>query len=216
MPGLDPGIHRAGRVRADGPRIKSGGDARRRRGVVVKPTEIVLSREIGGTSVEVLVADITTLEVDAIVNAANRSLLGGGGVDGAIHRAAGPRLLDECRTLGGCATGDAKITAGYDLPARHVIHTVGPVWGGDEARNDRLLAACYANSLALADGAGLRSIAFPAISTGVYGFPPDRAAAIAVRTSLEAISSNTLEKLIFCCFSNDSARLHAAAIEAQA
>ncbi|WP_309394004.1 O-acetyl-ADP-ribose deacetylase [Chelatococcus sambhunathii] len=184
--------------------------------MVVKPTEIVLSREIGGTSVEVLVADITTLEVDAIVNAANRSLLGGGGVDGAIHRAAGPRLLDECRTLGGCATGDAKITAGYDLPARHVIHTVGPVWGGDEARNDRLLAACYANSLALADGAGLRSIAFPAISTGVYGFPPDRAAAIAVRTSLEAISSNTLEKLIFCCFSNDSARLHAAAIEAQA
>lgn len=184
--------------------------------MVVKPTKIVLSRKIGGTSVEVLVADITTLEVDAIVNAANRSLLGGGGVDGAIHRAAGPRLLDECRTLGGCATGDAKITAGYDLPARHVIHTVGPVWGGDEAENDRLLAACYATSLRLADDAGLRSIAFPAISTGVYGFPPDRAAAIAVRTSLEAISSNTLEKLIFCCFSDDSARLHAAAIEAQA
>jgi O-acetyl-ADP-ribose deacetylase (regulator of RNase III) len=158
---------------------------------------------------QVVVADITTLDVDAIVNAANTTLLGGGGVDGAIHRAAGPELLAECRRLGGCNTGEAKITRGYRLKARHVIHTVGPVWGAEGGQEDRLLAACYVQSLALARTHGLVSIAFPAISTGVYGFPADRAAGIAVRTLAEQLAGDRhFSRVVLCCFAPESARLH--------
>jgi O-acetyl-ADP-ribose deacetylase (regulator of RNase III) len=164
---------------------------------------------------QVVVADITTLSVDAIVNAANPSLRGGGGVDGAIHRTAGPELLAECRTLGGCRTGEAKITGGYRLKARHVIHTVGPVWQGGGADEDRLLAACYASALALAKAHGVRTIAFPAISTGVYGFPPERAAGIAVRTVAEGLAGDDhFTQVVLCCFSPASARHHEEAMRA--
>jgi O-acetyl-ADP-ribose deacetylase (regulator of RNase III) len=167
------------------------------------------ARLVGEARLEVIVADITTLSVDAIVNAANTSLLGGGGVDGAIHRAAGPELVAECRTLNGCATGDAKITRGYRLPAKHVIHAVGPVWHGGNHGEDGLLASCYASAIRLCQAGGLVSIAFPAISTGVYHFPADRAAGIAVATTVEALASvPSLKHVIFCCFSDASARLH--------
>ncbi len=154
------------------------------------------------SAIEILLADITTLAVDAIVNAANSTLLGGGGVDGAIHRAAGPELLAECRTLGGCPTGAARITRGYRLPARQVIHTVGPVWHGGDGGEDALLAACYRNSLQLAAQHGLRTVAFPAISTGVYRFPLERATRIALREVQAFLASHPLpERVIFCCFS---------------
>ncbi|MBK9139321.1 MAG: O-acetyl-ADP-ribose deacetylase [Verrucomicrobia bacterium] len=154
---------------------------------------------------ELIRADITTLGVDAIVNAANPSLLGGGGVDGAIHRAAGPALRAECETLGGCQTGDARITRGYRLPARHVIHTVGPVWFDGSKREEELLARCYRRSLALARQHGLKTIAFPAISTGAYRFPPDRAARIAVRECLAFLEANAdFERILLVSFSPEA------------
>ena len=171
------------------------------------------SRQLGAARLEVIVADITTLSVDAIVNAANTSLLGGGGVDGAIHRAAGPGLLAECRTLHGCETGGAKITLGYRLPARHVIHAVGPVWNNGSRGEDEALASCYARAIELCQRHGLASVAFPAISTGVYGFPAARAARIAVRATVEMLrAAPVVSRVIFCCFSDDSAALHAQAM----
>jgi len=169
--------------------------------------------------IEVIEGDITACAVDAIVNAANETLLGGGGVDGAIHRAAGPGLLAECRLLGGCPTGEAKITGGHDLPARYVIHTVGPVWRGGGQGEDRLLASCYRRCLEVAAEHRLASIAFPAISTGVYGFPAARAAEIAATAVLEVWTSgrpdlDILQRVLFVCFGRDSYRLGRAAVEA--
>ncbi|WP_375289345.1 O-acetyl-ADP-ribose deacetylase [Qipengyuania sp.] len=160
--------------------------------------------------------DITKLDVDAIVNAANSSLLGGGGVDGAIHRAAGMELVRECRLLGGCKTGEAKVTKGYDLPASHIIHTVGPVWrGGDNGEPD-LLAACYRNSLARAREIGARTVAFPAISTGIYGYPPDQAARIAVDTVRNQLDEHpdAFDRIVLVCFGDEACRAIEAALTA--
>ena len=164
------------------------------------------------TQIEILLADITTLEVGAIVNAANNSLLGGGGVDGAIHRAAGPELLAECRTLGGCRTGEAKITGAYQLPAEHVIHTVGPVWRGGGQGEPELLESCYRNSLLLAVTYKISTLAFPAISCGVYGFPIDEAAPIAISTTLEFVATEAaITRVVFAC---SSEKVHDALREA--
>jgi O-acetyl-ADP-ribose deacetylase (regulator of RNase III) len=183
-------------------------------GAVVGMSRPLLSFSIGSATCDILVADITTLQVDAIVNAANRSLLGGGGVDGAIHRAAGPELLAECRRLGGCETGSAKITRGYRLSAKHVIHAVGPVWHGGGSSEDELLASCYRTALDLAAANDLASVAFPAISTGIYSFPADRAARIAIGTVASQLSAipRSINRVVFCCFSEQSAQYHADAV----
>ncbi|GET23661.1 O-acetyl-ADP-ribose deacetylase [Prolixibacter denitrificans] len=165
------------------------------------------------TDIRVTKGDITQLKVDTIVNAANNSLLGGGGVDGAIHRAAGSELLDECRTLNGCATGDAKITKGYRLPAKHVIHTVGPVWSGGAYKERELLASCYRRSLEIAVEHKLKSIAFPNISTGVYHFPKEEAARIAVAEVKQFVENSPLpEEIIFCCFDDENYLLYQEAL----
>lgn len=164
-------------------------------------------------SIEVTQGDITQQRVDAIVNAANSSLLGGGGVDGAIHRAAGPALLAACRKIGGCPTGEARITPGFNLPARFVIHTVGPIWRGGDRNEDELLAACYRNSLALAVQNGVRTIAFPSISTGAYGFPMERAARIAVREIRNFLkTAPDIERVVLVCFGRPAYELYSAAV----
>ena len=164
--------------------------------------------------IEVVQGDITQQRVDAIVNAANNTLLGGGGVDGAIHRAAGPQLLEECRKIGGCPTGEARITHGYNLPAKWVIHTVGPVWRGGDYDEDQLLASCYRNSLALAEQYDIKTIAFPSISTGAYGFPVERAARIALRQIADHLSTgSTIERVIMVCFGDRAYQAYASALD---
>ena len=161
------------------------------------------------TALRAIRADITTLAVDAIVNAANSSLLGGGGVDGAIHRAAGPELLNECRLLGGCKTGEAKLTKGYRLPAKYVIHTVGPVWHGGTSGEPELLASCYRRSIEMARAKNVLSLAFPSISTGIYGYPIRLAAQIAISTTRKSLHQpETLQEVIFCCFSNSDLEIY--------
>jgi O-acetyl-ADP-ribose deacetylase (regulator of RNase III) len=174
----------------------------------------LLSVEAGQARVELIIGDITTLDVDAIVNAANEALAPGGGVCGAIFRGAGPELATECAVLGGCATGDAKFTRGYNLPARHVIHAVGPVWGGGNRDEDALLASCYRRSLEVAAANGLASIAFPAISTGIYGFPADRAARIATGIVVSELSAKptSIRRVVLCCFDAQSAQRHVEAL----
>jgi len=172
-----------------------------------------MSSEMIMDRIEVVEGDITKQTVDAIVNAANTTLLGGGGVDGAIHRAAGPALLEECRTLGGCATGQAKITKGYRLPSKWVIHTVGPVWRDGLHGEDDLLASCYRSCFALAEEHGIRTIAFPSISTGAYGFPMDRAARIAVRETKRFLGENiTFERVLLVCFGTSAFQVHSQAL----
>jgi O-acetyl-ADP-ribose deacetylase len=176
----------------------------------VSAPQPLVSAEVGAARLDVVVADITTLAVDAIVNAANSSLLGGGGVDGAIHRAAGRDLLAECQMLNGCRTGSAKITKGYRLPARHVIHAVGPVWDGGRSNEEELLASCYRAALALAEQHRLSSIAFPSISTGVYRFPLAPAARIALGTVVSELAArrSAVERVVFCCFNQDMATIY--------
>lgn len=176
----------------------------------------VASVMMGPATLDVVAADITTLAVDAIVNAANSRLAGGGGVDGAIHRAAGPELHAACGKLGGCDTGSAKITPGFRLPAKHVIHAVGPVWSGGAKDEDALLASCYRTALALARDHALESLAYSAISTGIYGFPADRAARIAIETVAAEINADpgSVRHVVFCCFNDESAAHHQAALRA--
>ena len=172
-----------------------------------------MARSFDGGRIEVVQGDITRLDVDVIVNAANASLLGGGGVDGAIHRAAGPELLAECRTLGGARTGEAKLTNGYQLPARFVIHAVGPVWSGGAAGEDEALASCYRTALAIARDRALRTIAFPAISTGIYRFPLSRATRIAATEARRALAAGPVpERVLFCCFSADDRAVYEAVL----
>ena len=173
-----------------------------------------MSKEFFNGRIQIVVGDITALHVDAIVNAANTTLLGGGGVDGAIHRVAGKELLEECRTLNGCKTGEAKITQGYNLPAKYVIHTVGPVWNGGQYNEDVLLKNCYVNSLLIAHGKKLQSIAFPAISTGVYHFPARRACEIAIETVYNFLHKHEIpHQVLFACFDINTAALYEAELK---